>query len=199
MTAQCSSQVKEFLGLDREAHVGSLSELNAEHSSKLARLSALNLSNQSKLPTARRTIKTLQECIAQIDDGRPQFAEINLVSGSIVKTSISSQRPCLLLRKCSAPSWKPSSNWLSSTTPHRNGSWSPRISSTVRSSKAGDARGLAEIQGHACCSPRAPRRKASRARLASGWTRSSDGAVRRWRSPLANGPGRRTRGSRTRY
>jgi len=34
-------------------------------------------------------------------------------------------------------------------------------------------------QWHACCRPRAPRRRTLRARLASGRTRSSDGSVRR--------------------
>ncbi len=48
---------------------------------------------------------------------------------------------------------------------------------------------------HACCRPRAPRRKMLRARLASGRTRSSGGSVSRCHSPLASGPGQLWRGS----
>jgi chromosome segregation ATPase len=82
---QCASQMRQFLGFGREAHVGSLTDLVAELSSNQARLSALNRNNEKKIQAVRRTMKTLQASVFQIETSRPRYREIKMVCGTIIE------------------------------------------------------------------------------------------------------------------
>jgi len=82
---QCASQMRQFLGFGREAHVGSLTDLIAELSSNQVRLSALNRHNERKIQTVRQTIETLQASVFQTETSRLRSREIKLVCGSIIK------------------------------------------------------------------------------------------------------------------
>lgn len=85
LMAQCASQMRQFLGLGREGHVGSLTELNARLSSSQERLSALNLNNGRKIRAVRQTIETLEANACQTDDGQPRSGEIKLICAHIIK------------------------------------------------------------------------------------------------------------------